>query len=252
MTNAEHASVGDGQGALFRDNLGLLIWRPLVRSHCDSGTSCSLKTWRNQGGEVLPSNEGLEHMIDIVEPLPGRREEARQSLMRQIEVMQEADDSVANDPASNISASEYREALKKLSKTLTKAAEQVRRLGSLNRTLEALLRVKLESEDEKSLASMVSYLDICAQTADDLAEHLVIPKGAPLPDWRKSLAVSAAYSILKHFSPKRRSSTDGGALCSLAEAIFQHAFKEDATGKLERYLKREIKFHKEWALKSGE
>ncbi len=197
------------------------------------------------------SKADLGDMIDFVRPLPGHRKKAREELMRQVEVMQEAEKPVADDRASIMSRSEYRKAWKKLSITLAKAAEQARLLGSRVNPQAEFLRFKLKSEDQEMPASMTSYLDICAQTANDLAEHLVVPKGAPLPDGRKTLAVSAAYSILTNLSTKQISSTEGGGLCLLAEALFQHAFKEEATGKLEHYLKNEVRFRKDWAKKTG-
>ncbi len=197
------------------------------------------------------SKADLGDMIDLVRPLPGHRKKAREELMRQVEVLQEAEESFAKDPASNLHPSERREAWKALSTTLAKAAKQARRLGSHNIAREIFLQFKIKSEDQEIPASMTSYLNICAQTAKDIVEHSVIPKGAPLQDWRKSLAASAAYSILRKFNADRISSTEGGGLCLLAEALFQHAFKEEATGKLEHYLKNEVRFRKEWAKKTG-
>ncbi len=193
----------------------------------------------------MSENKYLADMIDIVSPLPERREEAWLILQRKIELMRSRMAHLtAKKRAFDLSPAKHRDALKRLSRTLAKAAWQARGLGPDNALMRSSLEDALKIEGETLSSDLSDHLEICRQTVDDFAERVIVWKGSQLRDPRSALSVHYALSMMVRYSDKRILSTEGGAFWSLANAMHQYAFEKEPNEELGRYVKREVKFHK--------
>ena len=127
----------------------------------------------------MSENKYLADMIDIVSPLPERREEAWLILQRKIELMRSRMAHLtAKKRAFDLSPAKHRDALKRLSRTLSKAAWQARGLGPDNALMRSSLEDALKIEDETLSLNLSDHLEICRQTVDDFTERVIVWKGS--------------------------------------------------------------------------
>lgn len=197
----------------------------------------------------MPSAEELQYMINIVDPPADQREHCQRILLEVVKYIQaHADHFAAKKPQSRLSSPELRDLLKKLSKSLSKAAKQARDLGTYNSLLRSSLADKLQIEHKTSSSALANHLEICQQIVDDAAEHVIVLPGRPGRDSTAALAATYASSILVDFSNRPTSSTDGGALSLLATEIYRIVTGEEMD--LRRYVTREVNHLKGQAGKS--